>query len=797
MYLAIAAMLCRSNRRCCLAAVLIVGLAGVPAHAQSAGVTGRVTDIQGAAVVNATVTLVSAAGSRIESRTGGDGQFSFDRVAPGTATLQVDAPGFARWSQNLAVAASGSPAPVSVTLRVAGLREAVSVVGRAGMTLALPEQTGSRLGLTPLDTPASVFILPGEVVRERGVQSVVDAKAQAVGVTNRSNPGNGGNGLAARGFSDTGSVMQLFDGELMLVGASTVPFPFDPWMVERIEVLGGPASVMFGNGAIGGVVNVVPRKPNLRSRESSIRVAAGSFNTWRGALDTAGPLGTNTTYRLDFSGNRSDGWLKGIPSDTTAFSASLRHLFRPNLSLTLSEDFGYQRPAEYFGSPTINGAVDPSHRDVMYNTADSEIWYRDNWTQAKIEWHPSPNVSVKNGLRLLAADRHWRGVEFYTFNQGTGLIDRSSYLEAFARQRQYGDRTEIVVSSRPFGRSNTLSAGFDYNFVNYLNTSNRPSGGTSVTDLDNSTPGTFINLAGTLPMSLSHTHQVAFFAEDRLAVSDKVSLVGGLRLDRYAVERRNLVDNTTVERTYTPPSWRGGVVYSVKPGLSVYGHVATATDTIRNVISSNPGQLLFDPTTGRQVEGGVKQSLRDQRVEWTVAGYYIKKTKLVVPVPGLLGVQQQIGAQSSRGVEATAAISLPAGFRIDGNLAILDARFDDFAENVSGVLVSRAGNTPPSVPERSGNLWVVWNAPQAWQFRAGLRSVGRRTWNSANTSEIPAYTVVDAGLRKRLSGKVAIDLYLFNLTGKLYGTDVYFNPFAPQWMLGAPRSAEVALTFGF
>jgi iron complex outermembrane receptor protein len=276
-----------------------------------------------------------------------------------------------------------------------------------------------------------------------------------------------------------------------------------------------------------------------------------------------------------------------------------------------------------------------------------------------------------------------------------------------------------------------------------------------------------------------------------------VSLVGGLRFDRYAVERRNLLDDTTVARTYTPPSWRGGGVYSVKPGLSVYGHVATATDTIRNVISSNPGQLLWDPTKGRQVEGGIKQSLQDQQVEWTVAGYHISKTKLLAPVPGQPGVMQQIGSQSSRGVEATATIHLPVGVRIEGNLAVLDARFDDFSENVGGVLVSRAGNTPPSVPERSANLWITWAAPEAWQFRGGLRSVGRRYWDSANTFSIPAYTVVDAGIHKRLTPMVAVDLHMFNLTNTLYATDFYFNAFAPQWMLGVPRSAEVALTLGF
>jgi iron complex outermembrane receptor protein len=677
------------------------------------------------------------------------------------------------------------------------VREAVSVVGIAATTLPMPTQMGSRLGLTPLETPASVFILPGDAIRERGAPTLVDAKARAVGVTMQGNPGNGYNGLAARGFVDTGSVMQLFDGELMLVGASTVTFPFDPWMVERIEVLGGPASVLYGNGAIGGVVNVVPRRPNPSLEETAIRLGAGSFNTWRGALGTAGSIGTSTSYRLDFSGNRSSGWLKGNRSDTTAFSASLRHQFRPNLSVTLAEDFGYQRPGEYFGSPTIDGEVDASRRDVNYNVADSEIWFRDSWTQAKVEWQPSPNVQVRNGLRVLAAGRHFRDVEQYVFNPLSNQIDRDSYFEAFHRQRQYGDRTEIVVSSRPLGRSNTLSAGLDYNFVSFQHTNNSPYGGSSVTDLDNATPGQFINLAGTLPKYRTHTNQVAFFAEDRFAVTPNLSLVGGLRLDRYAVERRNLLDDTTVDRTYTPPSWRGGAVYSVKPGLSLYGQVATATDTIRNVISSNPGQLLFDPTIGRQVEGGVKQSLRDQRVEWTAAGYYISKTKLIAPVPGRPGVVQQIGSQSSRGVEATAVINLPVGLRIEGNLAVLDARFDDFAEAIAGVLVSRAGNTPPSVPERAVNLWLTWNAPQAWQFRGGLRSVGRRYWDNANAFSIPAYTVVDAGIRKRLTGRVAVDLYLYNLTNELYATDFYFNAFAPQWMLGAPRSAEMALTLGF
>jgi iron complex outermembrane receptor protein len=233
------------------------------------------------------------------------------------------------------------------------------------------------------------------------------------------------------------------------------------------------------------------------------------------------------------------------------------------------------------------------------------------------------------------------------------------------------------------------------------------------------------------------------------------------------------------------------------PGLSVYGQVATATDTTGDIISNSPGALLLDHTTGRQIEAGVKQSLWGQRAEWTVAGYHIVKKKLLAPVPGSPGELQQIGQQSSRGVEATAAVNLPAGVRIEANVAALDARFDDFAEEIDGVLVSRVGKTPPSVPERSINVWLTWNAPQEWQFR-GWGSIGRPTVLGQHEhhghSELHRRRRWRAQTPARRGGGRS---HLYNLTNELYATDFYFNGFAPQWMLGAPRAAEVALTFGF
>ncbi|MGQ3183687.1 MAG: TonB-dependent receptor plug domain-containing protein, partial [Brevundimonas aurantiaca] len=137
----------------------------------------------------------------------------------------------------------------------------VEAGAQAALSLAEPTQTGSRLGLTPLETPASIEVLTGETIRARGDVSVIEAATRATGITGSPAPGNGSTSMAARGFSGHGSVMQLFDGTRLFAGAGTVTFPFDTWSVDRIEVLRGAASVMYGEGAIGGAINVVPKKP--------------------------------------------------------------------------------------------------------------------------------------------------------------------------------------------------------------------------------------------------------------------------------------------------------------------------------------------------------------------------------------------------------------------------------------------------------------------------------------------------------------------------------------------------------
>ncbi|KAB1070548.1 TonB-dependent receptor [Methylobacterium planeticum] len=692
-------------------------------------------------------------------------------------------------------AEEGGPAGVTLdTLSVAG-----SGTAPTGLNLRTPDRGASRLGLTPLETPASVDVIAGETARLRGQNTVVEAVTQnATGITTIASPGNGNGAFTARGFAGPNSIQQLYDGTRLYVGAGTVTFPFDTWNIERIEVLRGPASVLYGDGAIGGVVNVVTKKPVFTPLNEA-RAVLGSDGIARLAVDSGGPIGESLAYRLNVSGNRAGGWI--APEGdfrNLAVSGAVTLRATPDLDITLSHDLGYQEPARYWGTPLVQGRILDALRFNNYNVRDAKITWTDNWTQLKAEWTPTADITIRNTAYRLQSRRHWRDVEQYAFNRQTGLIDRSDYIEIYHQQEQIGNRFDAAVRGEVLGFRNEFLAGFDVNAIAFRHTNNAPYGGeTSVSPLAYD-PGTFLNLAGTLPKYATQTRQASVFAEDRLVLSDRLSLLAGVRYDVPSLQRTDLITGGSFERTFTAVSYRFGAVYNPTPETALYAQYATAVDPVGSLITLSQSLAGFELSTGQQVEVGAKGLFWGGAAEWTLAGYRIVKDNLVSAVPGQAGISTQVGRQSSQGVEAALSFQINPAWRIDANLALLHAQYDEFNQSVNGAVVSYAGRQPIDVPERVANLWLNYAFRPAWEARVGVQYVGETYSDFGNTARRPDYALVHLGLDHQVSPGSRLSLRVYNLLDRVYAVSGNaVDGAGTNWILGRPRSFEVAFTTAF
>lgn len=680
----------------------------------------------------------------------------------------------------------------------------IIVLANAADTFTTPASTGSRLGLTPLETPASVEILSGDVIRERGDLSIIDAVTRATGISSVANPGNGGTGLSARGFSGPGSIMQLYDGVRLYPGAGTVTFPTDPWTVDRIEVLRGPASVLYGQGAIGGAVNVISKRPNTERTEFHAETGYGSQNSWRIGAGVGGPVNDLIAYRFDISRTQSDGWVDRGDSKGLAISGSLQ--FRPSdtLTVTLSDDYSDQHPMLYFGTPLINGQLDDRNRHRNYNVTDALMHFKDNRTTARIEWTPSASISARNTTYRLTTDRKWRNLESYFWNGTTGLIDRFDFFGIDHDQTQIGNQGDVTFRSQWGSVTNTLLVGFDVNAIKFRHSNDfdsdaPPPGFSEPVNPFSFDPGLYYNTFGVRPQHRSRTRQYSLFAEDRLTLTEQFSVTAGINFDHANVKRYVNSYNTVgvatetlrLDKTLRNTTWRIGAVYQPIPTFSIYGQYATAVDPLGSLITFSIGQAAFKNTTGDQVEVGAKYSFLDGRGSATVAAYRIVKKNLLATVPGSLPpVQDQVGQRSAKGLEASVTLDLAGGFGIDANGTILDARFDEFQSGA----ISFKGKTPPNVPEATANLWLRYAVTDRLQTRAGLRYVGRTYSDNANNFRVPAYSVVDAGLSYAVTDNIALNARIYNLVDKDYATTTYNDE---QWLLGRPRSVDVSISARF
>jgi len=677
--------------------------------------------------------------------------------------------------------------------------EEILVLGQGGVgTIRLDTQNsaGSRLGLSGLDLPASVDIITRDEIATKGDYGALEAVTRTTGVSASASPGNGGTSISSRGFNGHGSTVYTYDGTRLYIVAGTVTFPADTWTLERVEVLRGAGSVINGVGALGTTINYVPKSPVLGESDFEAAVALGSFDMKRMALGGGAQISDEWAFRLDGSYQEEEGYADRADESREVLAGSLLYQPSADLSVRFSVDYADIDAAAFWGTPLIDGKASSSHRQNNYNFEDGKVVFEDMWSRMHVEWNLADNITFRNDTYVLNASREWQNLEEYSYNAGTNQIDRAFYLGIVHEEDQVGSRFDFLIDTEIGGLANSLSIGGEVNDIelDYLN--NFSTGGFGVGDsvaIFGFNPGT--TPKDTIPTILDYqtdTQQAAIFIDSVLQISDQLSLVLGGRYDDIEFDRYDLAIGgspaSSFDADFSEFTWRAGLVYQPTEQMSIYAQMSTAADPVTSPISISSGNKDFDLATGRQYEIGLKQQLLQGRAEYTLAYFDIEKEDILTRLPAST-ITEQIGQQSSDGIEFTLRVNPTDSLSIDFNAASIDAEFDEF---YSGG-ISLAGNTPRNVPEQTMNLWLNWSPINDVQIGGGFRYVDSRYADDSNTEKMPAYTVFDASVNWMATENLTVTLRARNLTDE---EDYVLAPYVPnQWIFGDPRAYELSFRF--
>lgn len=697
--------------------------------------------------------------------------------------------------------------------------ESVIVEGRRERsTVVLDESvdTGSRLGIDARDLPASVSVVSHELIQLRGARTAVEAIESAVGMTGGTADGSIPY-YATRGFAEN-DITLMRDG-IRQNTTSQSSRPLDSFLLERIEVLKGPASLLYGEGAVGGAINYVSKLPSETFKGETVTTLS-SWNSYRAGMGAGGPTGIDRLYyRADVSYSTSDGYVDDSGYDRTGAAAALRYELSEDTMFTLQTSFLKDSASSYYGTPLlydavidqsgaqavrlansatdrlVNARIDSRTRRLNYNNIDNFARADNSFTRFIVDGQLSESWSVRNETYMATQHLDWRNTESTVWNPATQLVERSSFFLIYRNDLQLGNRLDLKWTGAIAGRPNTLVAGVLYDHNEQIRNSGQ-------TYPDSPTPAN-VPLLGfdrgfgpdvdTQRTAKILTETAAVYVEDIYEPTERLKVVSGLRYDQIDVERTSYVGVAPYSKSYDPITGRLGVVFEAGDAINLYASYSRAAQPVTQLVSLTVSKDDFSLQWGVQYEIGAKASFRG--TDLTLALFDIEKQDVLTSstVNGNL-INSQIGSQVSQGAEFAAAFTLPGQLRVDTHVAwTWQAEFKDFLENLDPGVISRSGNTPPNVPEWVAGLFVV-KPLGAWEFTAGVRHVGERQANNNNGIQLDAYTTVDAGIGYRWN-EAEIVVRARNLSDEEYAE--WASGGGLMVKLADPRSVEVGLRYSF
>ena len=706
------------------------------------------------------------------------------RIDGGVVTVQrIPAPG-----------ATQTLAPVIVTANAFS----DEATGPVGGLVARASVSGTKTDTLLLETPQTLTVIPREQIELQEAPTVTRALEYAPGTIAAFGGTNSQSDVVqARGFYPR----DYLDGLRLPFSAYSVAVPqFDPYMLERIELLQGPASVLFGQSSPGGVINMVSRRPQEKAAHE-VLLQAGNFSRAQLAFDTTGPLNADETllYRLTGLTRENDGQID--------FSQEKRQMIAPSLTWRPSAATSFTLLTHYQHDDLV-----PQYQSLP--AAGTLL--------------PNPNGQLPR--TRFPGEPGWDRVEREQYGIGYALQHRFNSTWQFRQNFRY---TDVGVDSRALPAIALLG---DNRTVMRVATASRAEG--SILALDNQAEARFTTgnlhhtlltgldlqrqkddyrfssqLASNLDLyapvygaaiptliprlsNLQEMTQVGLYMQDQIRTGPWVFTLGA-RHDRADADTINrMPGGTTVSRSDSATTGRVGVNYLFDNGVAPYVSYSTSFEPMLGTdFNSRP----FEPSEGKQAEVGIRYQPASGTTLLSLAAYRLQQTNVLTPdtAPGHAGFQVQTGEVEVRGISAEARMQPVRNFELIANYAFTDSEVTRANPNTLGV--SLLGRPLPRTPKHTASLWAAYYFDgDLLGLTAGLgvRYLGENYTDTSITMQLPSQSLLDLAIHYDF-GKTRPDfagwklsLGIANLTDKQY---VSYCLNAAQCFWGQPRTAQVTL----
>lgn len=650
-----------------------------------------------------------------------------------------------------------------------------------------------------LETPQTVNVVPAQVLRDQQPRNLDDALANISGITQANTLGSTQDAVMLRGFGDNrnGSIMQ--DGMPVVQGRALNA------TAERVEVLKGPSSLLYGIQDPGGVVNIVSKKPQLL-QSTSLTVRGSTFGNGKngsgGNLDTTGPIGdSGLAYRLIVDHEDEDYWRN--------YGTHRESLIAPSLAWygdTTQVVFAYEH--REFLSPFDRGtAIDPKTNHPLDIPATRRLD------------EPFNNMEGRSDLYRLEADHDlnddWKAHVGYSWNRETydasqvriasvnsnGTLTRSMDGTRGALTTDRFATASLEGKVKLGGMQHDLVFGLDDEYrkiyrAELIRQAQRSAFSYVNPVYGNDVQGTTVSAKDSAQTDLLRSDSLFF--QDAIHLTDQWILVGGARYqmyDQYAGKGVPFKANTDGNGQKWVP--RAGLVYRYTDELSFYGSYTESFKPNSTIAALNDGSVLqgnLQPEESKAWELGTKLDMPG-RITASAALFDITKRNVLVSetVSGET-VYSVAGEVRSRGLELDASGQLSDRWSLIGSYAYTDAEVTKDP--------ALQGKRLQNVAKHTGSLSAVYDVGSLLggddlRVGAGARYVGQREGDAKNSFNLPGYTVADlfASYDTKIEGqKVKFQLNVKNLFDRTYYTSAASRVFVS---MGDARQVSVSSTLEF